>query len=137
LPIPDLRRELGLVARFASAGVVNTLVGASVILCLDLGLKLPPAAANAAGYAAGFLCAWFMHRGFVFRASQTDRATNLRYVAVMALAFAANQAMLTLLCGLVGPAPIARAAAQMAAIVTYTALQFVLMRIWVFRPRPL
>jgi putative flippase GtrA len=55
----------------------------------------------------------------------------------MALAFAANQAMLTLLGGLVGPAPIARAAAQMAAIVTYTALQFVLMRVWVFRPRPL
>jgi putative flippase GtrA len=78
-----------------------------------------------------------MHRVFVFRASQTDRATNLRYVAVMALAFAANQAMLTLLGGLVGPAPIARAAAQMAAIVTYTALQFVLMRVWVFRPRPL
>jgi len=29
---------------------VNTLVGESEILCLDLGLKLPPAAANAAAH---------------------------------------------------------------------------------------
>jgi putative flippase GtrA len=54
-------------------------------------------------------------------------------VAAVAVSFAANQAMLHLILTLLGHAAPARSAAQLMAIATYTALQFVLLRVWVFK----
>jgi putative flippase GtrA len=121
-----------LASRFIAAGLVNTAVGAGVILGLDVGLGLRPAIANAIGYAIGICIAWVMHRGFVFRATETGWKVKAKYLTTVMLAFCLNQLVLAGVGLLAGGTPEARVIAQMLAIVTYSAVQFVLMRLWVF-----
>ena len=122
-------------ARFALAGALYTLVGLTIILALDVGLGVPSPLANAAGYAGGFVIAWILQRRFVFRSDQTDWATKGRYAATLALAFALNQAVLWAASHLLGSSSLDRAIGQVAAVVTYTGVQFVIMRAWVFKTR--
>lgn len=132
----DLRQWLGLISRFAAAGVVNTAIGASLILALDVGLGVNSALANLTGYAVGIGVSWLLQRRFVFRSSDTSWAARGRYVAVVAIAFAVNQGALWVLHQALGMEPAARVAAQLCAIGSYTVVQFVLFRAWVFADRP-
>jgi putative flippase GtrA len=125
--------ELWLASRFIAAGLVNTTVGIGVILALDVGLGLRPAIANAVGYAIGICIAWVMHRRFVFRTTETGWKVKARYLATVTLAFALNQVVLAGVGHVTGGAPEARIVAQVLAVVTYSAVQFILMRTWVFR----
>lgn len=134
MPGLDLSREARLVARFGGAGVLTTALGLSVILALDLGLGLDRRLANAVGYLAGAALGLVLQKRFVFRQPAHAPGANLRYVLVMAFAFALNQGVLTL-AGMALPQDrLGHAAAQLAAMATYTATQFALFRLWVFRP---
>ena len=141
MPSLDLKREAGLLARFGGAGVVTTLVGGGVIFALDLGLGLDRRLANTAGYAVGAGLGLLLQKKFVFRQRAHARGANLRFVAAMLTAYAVNQAVLSLavlsLAGLALPQDrLGHAAAQLLAMGTYTATQFALFRLWVFRPGP-
>jgi putative flippase GtrA len=129
-----MRDLIGLLARFGAAGVVNTLLGLSVIAALDLGLHVDPHLANAVGYGAGLATGYALNRRFVFRVGGTHGWTGARYLAVVALAFAVNQGVLAVVGPLLGPKPVAHLAAQVTAMATYTLLTFVLCRLWVFKP---
>jgi putative flippase GtrA len=133
LPVLDLKRELGLVTRFGGAGVVTTAVGLAVILALDVGLGVDRRLANAAGYLVGACLGLFLQGRFVFRDGARGPGVAPRYIAVMLFAFALNQAVLTL-AGLALPqSRLGHTLAQLLAMGTYTATQFVLFRLWVFR----
>jgi putative flippase GtrA len=130
----DLKREAGLLARFGGAGVLTTALGLAVILTLDVGLGLDRRLANAAGYLVGAGLGFVLQRAFVFRQPAHAPGSTRRYVAVMLLAFALNQAVLTL-AGLALPQDrLGHTLAQLVAMGTYTATQFALFRLWVFRP---
>ncbi len=134
MPGLDLKREAGLLARFGGAGVLTTLLGGAVILGLDVGLGLDRRLANACGYLAGAALGLVLQKRFVFRQPAHAKGASGRYAAVMLLAFALNQTVLTL-AGLVLPQDrLGHAAAQLVAMGTYTATQFALFRLWVFRP---
>jgi putative flippase GtrA len=134
LPGLDLKREAGLLARFGGAGVLNTALGGAVIMSLDVGLGLDRRLANAAGYLAGAALGLVLQKRFVFRQPAHAPGANARYVAVMLLAFGLNQAVLALAGSVLPQDRLGHAAAQLAAMATYTAAQFVLFRLWVFRP---
>lgn len=130
----DLKREAGLLARFGGAGALTTALGLAIILALDVGLGLDRRLANAAGYLAGAALGLLLQKRFVFRQPTHARGATARYVAVMAFAFALNQAVLTL-AGLALPQDrLGHTLAQLVAMGTYTATQFALFRLWVFRP---
>ena len=130
----DLKREAGLIARFGGAGVMTTALGLAVILAFDLGLGVDRRLANAAGYLVGAALGLVLQRTFVFRQPAHAPGSTVRYVAVMLFAFALNQAVLTL-AGLALPQNrLGHALAQLVAMGTYTATQFALFRLWVFRP---
>jgi putative flippase GtrA len=134
LPALDLKRELGLLGRFGGAGVVTTAVGLAVILALDVGLGVDRRLANAAGYLVGAGLGLFLQGRFVFRGRDRAPGAARRYVAVMLFAFGLNQAVLTL-AGLALPQTrLGHTLAQLTAMATYTATQFLLFRLWVFRP---
>jgi putative flippase GtrA len=133
----DLKREAGLLARFGGAGVLTTALGLCVILSLDIGLGLDRRLANAAGYLAGAGLGLGLQKRFVFRQPAHARGATARYVAVMAFAFGLNQAALTVAGLALPPDRLGHAAAQLIAMVTYTATQFALFRLWVFRPAAL
>ena len=132
MPGPKRLPGLGLVSRFAAAGVLNTIIGLAVIVSLDVGLGVRPALANAAGYATGIAASWLLQRRFVFRTDQADWATRGRFLATVAAAFGLNQAVLWLLAGVLGDEPGKRLAAQLIAVATYSTVQFLLLRGWVF-----
>jgi putative flippase GtrA len=134
LPGLDLKREAGLLARFGGAGVLTTALGGAVILGLDVGLGLDRRLANAAGYLAGATLGLLLQKRFVFRQPAHAPGASGRYVAVMLLAFALNQAVLSLAGLVLPPDRLGHAAAQLAAMASYTGAQFALFRLWVFRP---
>lgn len=131
-----MRRYLPLVAllsRFGAAGVLNTAVGLSVIAALDLGFGADPHLANAAGYGAGLCTGFVLNRRFVFKSDGHLGVTGAKYLTTMAFAFMVNQAVLAAAGAVLGEAPAMRMAAQLAAMASYTVLQFLMLRAWVFR----
>lgn len=117
-----------------AAGILNTLLGLAVILGLDLGLGVPSAFANAIGYGIGISVGWLLQRRFVFRSDQSNWRAKTRYLTVVALAFALNQAMLWTFQRFLGSALEMRVLAQIFAVGTYSVSQFLLLKAWVFAP---
>jgi putative flippase GtrA len=134
LPGLDLKREAGLLARFGGAGVLTTALGLVVIMGLDLGLGVDRRLANAAGYIAGAVLSLALQKRFVFRQRSHAPGATARFLAVMLFAFALNQVVLMLAGELLPPDRLGHAAAQLTGMAAYTATQFLLFRLWVFRP---
>jgi putative flippase GtrA len=134
LPGLDLRREAALVARFGGAGALTTALGLAVIMALDVGLGLDRRLANACGYLAGAGLSLVLQKKFVFRQPTHAPGATGRFATVMLFAFALNQAVLTVAGMALPPDRLGHAAAQLLAMGTYTATQFALFRLWVFRP---
>ena len=121
-----------LLSRFGLAGLVNTAIGLSAIAALDLGLNVDPHIANAVGFLGGIASGYALNREFVFQSRDAHTAVGWRYVATVALGFAANQIVLTLAGGVLGEGDLAHLAAQGSGMATYTSLTFLLYRFWVF-----
>lgn len=129
----ELRAFAGQVSRFVVAGLANTAVGLSVTAVLDIGFHVNPALANAAGYAVGLICAFVLSKRFVFRSKATAAATGPKFLAVALFAFALNQMVLQIAGRILGDGAGPHLLAQLIAMSTYTATNFVLCRLWVFR----
>lgn len=130
----DLKREAGLLARFGGAGVLTTALGLAVIMSLDVGLGVDRRLANAAGYMAGAMLSLVLQKKFVFRQAAHAPGATARFLAVMLFAFSLNQMVLMVAGAVLPPDRLGHAAAQLVAMATYTATQFLLFRLWVFRP---
>ena len=73
---PSFGPTIALLARFGLVGMINTAVGLSIIAVLDLGLRVPPALANAAGYLVGICVSFVLSRRFVFRSRAAVRSSG-------------------------------------------------------------
>jgi putative flippase GtrA len=131
----ELQPFLTLLARFGVAGLVNTAIGFLVIEVLDVGFGVQSNLANGCGYAVGIGTGFILNHGFVFR-YQGGRGVVARYLLAVLFAFLVNQAVLVGVHHLLGSAAIMRTAAQLAGMVSYTTLTFILCRQWVFKPAP-
>lgn len=115
--------------RFASVGVVNTLLGGAVI-GLATWLGAAAAAANALGYAVGFAVAFVLHKAWTFGSPGPATRQLPAYVGVIAVAWVLNLLVVLAL----DRQPGANAyAAQFAGMATYTVVTFVALRRFVFR----
>jgi putative flippase GtrA len=86
--MPASLRDSARIARFAVVGLLNTAVGYSAILaCLSFGLG--DILSNAIGYALGLCVGFILNRDWTF-AGQRRSGTLPRYLAVFAVAYAAN-----------------------------------------------
>jgi putative flippase GtrA len=129
---PARREFLVSALRYGVAGVLNTLVGFSIIVALDVGLHLPAHLANAIGYAVGICVSFVLSKVFVFKARKTTRSAPVRYVVAVAGAFALNQGVLTVAKLALPSGALWNVAAQGAAAVSYTGALFLLSHFWVF-----
>lgn len=123
---PRLPRWL---ARYAAAGVLNTLLGGGLILLLQGPLGCTPLVANAGGYALGLLAGYGLQRRWVFGSARPHRSGMPAYLAAVALAWAFNAAVLQAALWAGVPAPWAQAAA----LAAYTGCACLLQRQAVFR----
>lgn len=116
-------------AAFGAVGLINTALGLGVIFaCMDW-LHLAPLVANAAGYAVGLLVSFTLNGRFTFGQARFSGPTFARFLAVFALAWAANAGLVLWL------TPVDRHLAQIAGMGCYTVLNFVGCKLFVFRTR--
>jgi putative flippase GtrA len=81
---------LGAAIRFAVVGLSNTLIGVLVIYLAWRLWGWPDWAANAIGYAIGFVWSFGLNRRWTFQARNRLGPSFVRYALVCALAFGAN-----------------------------------------------
>ena len=117
------------IARFATVGVANTVVGLAVIYGGMLG-GLADIPANALGYVTGLLLGFVLNKHWTFRWRGTVSHAFARYSLCFVLAYGVNLACLLVL---TRPLRVDSYIAQALSIVFYTATFYSLSRVWVFR----
>lgn len=119
-----------LIAKYSVSGVINTVVGYSVIFgCMALGVG--PSLSNIIGYAIGVVCSFLQSRYWVFRSSDSATRDALRFIPGFLVAYALNMVVLQLTLAL-GLNPYL---CQILAGVAYTASGFAINHWFVFQRR--
>ncbi|WP_082928506.1 GtrA family protein [Cupriavidus gilardii] len=130
-PLPHAAvRHTGL--RYLLVGASNSALGFAAIWLALRGLDWQPAAANAAGYAVGFLWSYALNRRWTFAHRGDVPASLWRFGIVCALGYAANLAMVLMLSGELGPRSLL---AQCGGMIVYTVLTYLGARHWAFPQR--
>ncbi len=115
--------------RYLMVGVANTIVGLTVIWIALRLLNASAAAANAIGYAVGFLCSFLLNRTWTFRHRGAASKGLIRYILVCLVAYAANLIVVLQLGEHFGRSNLVP---QIAGMVTYTLLAYVGSRVYAF-----
>lgn len=119
--------------KFALVGCANTLLGLGLIYAGMGVFGLAPVPANALGYAAGALLGFVLNRNWTFRHEGAWRASLIRWLALLACAYAVNLAVVVLLIRQLGLSPYV---AQLGGVVAYAGLSFLGARHFAFRSPP-
>jgi putative flippase GtrA len=117
--------------KFLLTGVLNTLVGLSVIYLLMWLLAIPAKPANLIGYAVGIVFSYQVNSRWTFGYREALWPVLPRYALVVVLAYLANLACLRSLLEWRVNAYVAQALA----LPPYTAIGFLGMRFWVFNKK--
>lgn len=120
--------------KYLVSGGVNTLVGYGIFLALLTYLGWSPELANAAGYGVALVVAYMLNKIFVFKGSAPARKAVPKFLVAFALAFSANQLVLT---GLVRVLDFRPELAQVIAMVVYTVAFYLLNKNYVFKDKKL
>ena len=121
--------ETGYIGRYAGSGVLNTLVGFSVIFLL-MALGVTPILANMGGYLFGLILGFFLSKKLVFRSVENVTSESLRYLAAFIVCFILNLIVLQSALSVLHWNAIY---AQLLAAATYTIIMYLLSRLLVFR----
>ena len=117
-------------ARYLSVGVLNSLIGYSVIYgTMYLG-EVDPSWANALGYGVGLIVSYTMNRRWTFKSDSAVPSSAIRFLAVVGVSYVAN--LLTVL-ALINSAGFNPYLAQAAGLVPYTMIGYLGSRFIAFR----
>jgi len=122
------RSESAYISRYAGGGVLNTLVGFSVIFML-MWLGVSPLIANASGYLAGLVMGFFVAKKIVFRSEGHVTTEGIRYIAAFLTSFVVN---LLVLQGALVLLHMSAILAQIFAAATFTIVMYLFSRWLVF-----
>ena len=125
--MPSLLRQM---ISFGLVGVVNTAIGFGVIALAQVMFGLHPVVSNMLGYIAGLTNSYFMNRAFTFKGSAHSIRAMLRFLLAFGIAYGANVAVLLILIQI---SPDQVLLWQGLAMVTYTAIFFLVSKLYVFR----
>jgi putative flippase GtrA len=114
--------------RFCSVGVVNTLLGLTVIWSAMHWLGLSSTAANALGYAVGIFVSFILNRRWTFRSAAAGMGELPRWLLLSGVGYIANLTTLTFIEALGANGYVA----QLPAMATYTAVTYIGSRRYVF-----
>ena len=117
------------IKRFAISGFANTALSLLVMRLIYIIAK-NHYFANGIGYLFGILLSYFLSKHFVFRPKDAKfKYTRLRFVLALALAFAANMLVLWITLNVLG---LSAVYAYALALITYTGINFLLQKSYVF-----
>jgi len=121
--------ETAYLGRYAGSGVLNTLVGLSVIFIL-MALGVSPILANIGGYLVGLIMGFFLSKKLVFRSNGHVTSESIRYMAAFLTSFILN---LIVLQSTLSVIHLNANYAQLLSAATYTITMYLLSRFIVFR----
>lgn len=122
------RAETAYLKRYAGSGVINTLVGFSVVFMM-MGVGVSPFVSNIAGYSVGFVLGFVLSKKIVFRSNGHFIWESVRYLVSFFLAFALNLIVLHVLLTWTEIPPVF---SQVVAAIFYTTSMYCLTRYYVF-----
>jgi putative flippase GtrA len=118
-------------AKFLLVGLANTTVGLAVILSAKSLAGADDVSANVAGYAVGLTLSFALNQRWTFGFRGDVRASLLRFLAVFAVAYAAN---LVAVLSLIEVLSVNAYWAQVLGVIPYTLLFYVGSRWYAFSP---
>lgn len=127
LPVPSATA-----VRFLAVGCVNTVAGLSVIYAAKLFARADDVVANAAGYAVGLTVSFVLNKRWTFGFRGSTMAALPAFLAVFAVAYAANLATVL---GLIEWAGVDAYWSQALGVAPYTAIFYLGSRRYVFNSR--
>lgn len=110
----------GQILRFASVGLINTLIGMALILG-GMALGLDPFLANALGYAVGFGVSFLLNRIWTFRSRAPWQDQIGPFLGVMLVAYGVNFGLLNVL---IDPLGVNAYLAQVGSVAAYAVVGF-------------
>ena len=116
--------------RFVTVGVFNTILGYCVIFACMYLAKMSPERSNITGYAVGLIASYVLNRRFTFNSKQNRRSEIVRFLAVFAVAYTLNFAVLVILIHRLG---LHEGASQVLAGLVYVVASFVMNKHYVFK----
>lgn len=122
------QRESAYLTRYAGSGILNTLVGFSIIFLL-MALGLSPYVSNIGGYLVGFVLGFVVGKKFVFRSNGHFGNESIRYLAVFLFCFLLNVLVLRLALNVLNWGTVI---SQLLAGLAYTKTMYILTRWFVF-----
>ncbi|MDG7001057.1 MAG: GtrA family protein [Nitrososphaerota archaeon] len=116
--------------KFIAVGVLNSMLGYSVIFgCMYLG-KMAPGTSNVAGYAVGLTVSYILNRRYTFNSKKSRRAEITRFMAVFLIAYALN---LLVLLAMIHRFKMNADISQILSGVVYIAAAFIMNKYYVFQ----
>ena len=116
--------------RFLIVGVFNTAFGYGMIFACMYLAGLSPEVSNVIGYAISLSTSYLLHRNYTFKSKQRHRGEIVRFLAVFAIAYAAN---LIALIVFVREMRVHEGASQILAGAVYVLTSYVMNKLYVFK----
>jgi putative flippase GtrA len=91
---------------------------------------MTPETSNVAGYAVGLVISYVLNRHYTFKSRKNQHSEIIRFLAVFAIAYASNFAVLLIMIHRIG---IPEGASQVFAGVVYVVTSFLMNKYYVFR----
>jgi len=120
----------GYLLRFATVGVLNTVLGYAVIFLCMYVLGQGAVTSNVIGYAVGLLVSFVLNRTFTFRSTSAALPEALRFLVIFILAYLANLGVLIVL---TRQLHVHEGVSQVLAGAVYFVLSFALSKYYVFK----
>ncbi len=120
---------LGQLSRFASVGVMSTLLHVLTAMIAKTVFGIPPQGANLCGFFAAVSLSYFGHGRFTFDTDLQHRFHGPRFLGVSALGLAVSSGLTFLITDIMG---LAFAIAMAVVAVAVPASTFIMCKFWVF-----
>ena len=118
---------LGEFIRYNLVGIVNTMVGFSIIFSLMF-MGVSPVLSNLMGYAIGSVVSFYLNSRYTFKSTQTTKAQVVKFFTILLSSYFLNLLTLQWLLELINPY-----LAQFFSAVVYTVSSFLLVKFIVFK----
>jgi len=116
-------------SRFLVVGVLNTVLGYSVISACMYLAGMSPEISNVAGYAIGLVASYVLNKSYTFNSKRKNSREIIRFLAAFGAAYPANFAILFFLIHEIGTS---KGLSQIYAGVVYMCVQFIMAKYFVF-----
>jgi putative flippase GtrA len=125
------QNEIGKLIRYGLVGIINSIVGFSMILTA-MALGVGPVTANALGYAVGLLTSFVLNTSWSFQQSRLTWASAARFLVSFGIAYTLNLLVLAWAISAQWKVILAQATA----VIAYQAAFYLLLRLAVFKTVP-